>query len=92
MPLNEKLRAAGRWLREFLYGAFYHQLYLDSLKYASSYRDFVMFMLYSDMLGVPLFSNTLTLRLLPYVLGELYGWRARAVRERDVTDVAPELG
>ncbi len=92
MPLNRRLRAAGRWIRDFLYGALYHQLYLDSMKYASSYRDFILFMLYSDLLGAPLFSNTLTLRLLPYVLGELYGWKARVLREKDLTDVAPEIG
>ena len=92
MSLGRRIQRAKRWVRDLLYGMFYHQLYMDSIKYASDYRDLLLFIMYGDLLGVPLFTNTLTLRLLPYVLKEVYGWKPRMLRERDVTDEVPEVG
>ncbi len=96
MPLErswrDKLDKVKKNIEDFLYGMFYHQLYLDSKRFSSSFRDFILFVMYSDIIGIPLFTNVLTLRLLPYILGELYEWRIRVLRERDITDIAPEAG
>ncbi len=94
MPLNRfrrsRLERIKKNIADFLYGMFYHQLYLDSKRFSSSFRDFILFVMYSDIIGIPLFTNVLTLRLLPYMLGELYEWRVRVLREKDITDVVPE--
>lgn len=92
MPLRERIRYAKRYLKGLVYGMLYHQLYLDTVKHATSYKDFFLFILYGELLGVPLLSNIYTLRTLPYIVGELYGWKTRLLRDRDPTDEAPDIG
>lgn len=92
MPLEDRVKALKAWIRDFLYGMFYHQLYIDTMKFSSTYKDFIMLLVYGEMIGIPILSNTLTMRILPYVLKDIYGWRVRVLREKDLTDVTPEVG
>jgi len=36
-------------------------------------------------------NSYVSMRLLPYFVGELEGWRRREMREKDVLEEAPEL-
>jgi hypothetical protein len=42
---------------------------------------------FGDFLGVPILPPYYTLRLLPYVVPALAGWRRRMLREKDLTDL-----
>ncbi len=89
MVLPKKLKQA---VRDFLFGAFYFDLYKDTLKLARNYNDFVYLIIFGEILGIPLMSTYYTLRLIPYIYGDLITWKARQLRERDLTESAPEIG
>jgi len=40
-----------------------------------------------DLVGVPLLPPYYSLRLLPFVVPELQGWKRRLLRERDLVDL-----
>ena len=43
-----------------------------------------------DALGVPVLPPYYTLRLLPYVMPNITGWRRSMLRERDLTDLCDQ--
>ncbi len=47
-------------------------------------------LLMGELLGLPLMSTPILLKLLPYLLPEIEEWKIRQLRERDVTEEAPE--
>ncbi len=77
-------------LRDFLFGLFYFDLYWDTKREAAKLRDAVNLLLLGEFLGIPLMTTPLLLRLLPYLLPELEGWKKRQLRERDITEDVPE--
>jgi len=81
-----------RMLKEFLFGAFYFDLYKDSVKLAKSYNDFIYLIVLGEILGVPIMSTYYTLRLVPYIYKDLILWKTRQLKERDITEEAPDLG
>jgi hypothetical protein len=46
-----------------------------------------MLMTIGDMMGMPIVPPYYTLRLLPYMVPNIKGWKLRMLRERDVTDI-----
>ncbi len=46
--------------------------------------------LFGDLLGLPLLRLT-TLRLLPHIFPELKAWKRSMLRERDLTEKAPDV-
>lgn len=92
MPLSFKTENIKRWVRDFLYGLIFHQLYMDTIKYSRSYKDLVMLLVYGEAIGLPLLSNTIAFKILPYILKDVYGWKIRMLKERDLTDEVPEVG
>ena len=45
---------------------------------------------FGDLLGVPILPTYYTLRLLPYVVPRLQGWRRSMLRERDLTELCDQ--
>ena len=88
--LRERFRKFKQNLKDFLFGMFLFELYIDTLKFAKKYKDAVNIFLFGEFLGLPIFSTPITLRLLPYFLPDLYNWRKRQLKERDITDEVPE--
>ncbi|MEM1610588.1 MAG: hypothetical protein QXQ57_02945 [Sulfolobales archaeon] len=43
-----------------------------------------------EFLGIPFISNYYTLRLLPYLVGELEGFKKRSLRDKDILEVISE--
>ena len=47
--------------------------------------------LLGEFLGIPFLSNYYTLRLLPYILGDLEAFKKRSLRERDILEIVGEF-
>ncbi len=86
MRWEEFKRAA----KEFLFGLFYFDLYWETRKEAAKLRDAVNLLIMGELLGLPLMTTPIMLRLLPYLLPEIEGWKQRQLRERDITEEVPE--
>jgi hypothetical protein len=70
-----------------LYGIALHGQ-VSSIKRMKMYTEYLfMLMTIGDMMGMPIVPPYYTLRLLPYMVPNIKGWKLRMLRERDVTDI-----
>jgi hypothetical protein len=81
-----------RFFKDIFFGMFYLDLYKESSRFAKQYKDFMYLMLLGEFLGLPLLSNTITFKLVPYLYKDIITWKMRMVRDKDVTDEAPDIG
>ncbi|MBX5464755.1 MAG: hypothetical protein IRZ26_04285 [Clostridia bacterium] len=78
-------------LRQFLWGLFYYDSYRETVEQARKLDDLIRLMLFGEFLGVPLMNASVALRLLPYALEGLPGWRERLSQEFDVVEELPHI-
>src|SRR2546422_870329 len=63
----------------------------ENMKMRIRYNDAVNLLVFSEQLGIPLMNSYVSMRLLPYFVGELEGWKRREMREREILEEAPEI-
>ncbi|MBP1731101.1 MAG: hypothetical protein H6Q55_1530 [Deltaproteobacteria bacterium] len=73
-------------VREFLFGFATHDHLIFTRRTQASMGDLMTVALFGDMLGVPMIRPYYALRLLPYVLPRLPGWKRRMLKERDFVE------
>ncbi len=75
MRILDKLQIDLKKVRDiiayFIFKMSTFDLYRETLHIARSYRDSLYLLLLGEFLGIPFISNYYTLRLLPYLVGEL---------------------
>ena len=86
-----RLRQAVRLARQFLWGFFFFEMFHELQKEKARYGDAVNVVIVGELLGLPLMNSVITLRLLPYLLPELDGWKHRQLSEADIVEEAPEI-
>lgn len=86
----EQLRNACRVLRDIFYGATIYEMVRDLRKERGQLEHLFILVVFGDMLGVPVLPPYYTLRLLPYVVPHMAGWRRSMSRERDLTDLCDQ--
>ena len=75
-----------RSLRDFLFGFAAHEHVVLTLRTRASLGDLLTVAMFGDMIGLPIFRSYYSLRLLPYVLPRIQGWKRRMLKERDLVD------
>jgi hypothetical protein len=88
--LAKRLQNIARALMEMLYGATIYEMVRDLRKERSHLEHMFILVVFGDLLGVPILPPYYTLRLLPYVVPEIAGWRRSMLRERDFTDLCDQ--
>jgi hypothetical protein len=73
-------------VKEFLFGFATHDHLVFTRRTQASMGDLMTVALFGDMLGVPMIRPYYALRLLPYVLPRLPGWKRRMLKERDFVE------
>ncbi len=79
------MSGAGGWgkaVREFLYGMFLHEHVEQARDMRARLESLFLVVTFGDMVGLPVLPPYYGLRLLPYALGALPGWKRRLLRER----------
>jgi hypothetical protein len=71
-----------RALREFFYGMFAFEHVEQARDIRASLETLFLAVLFGDMVGLPVLPPYYALRILPYTLSALPGWRRRVLRER----------
>ncbi len=84
------VRTAARAAGEAIYGATIYDLVRDLNKERGQRERLFILVVYGDLLGVPILPPYYTLRLLPYVVPYIAGWRRSFLRERDLTDLCDQ--
>ena len=85
--LADQSRALFRALRDILYGMTVYEWIRELEKEKGSVERLFVLITFGDLLGVPILPPYYSLRLLPYVVPLIRGWRLSMLRERDFTDV-----
>jgi hypothetical protein len=79
---------SGWWraVREFFYGLVGYEFEQQAVEMRGELECMFMLITLGDMLGVPVIPPLYSLRVLPYVVPNLAGWKRRVMRERDLAD------
>jgi len=88
--LRRRARNAVRALRDMFYGATIYEMVRDLRKERAHIEHLFVLVVFGDLLGVPVLPPYYTLRLLPYVMPHIPGWRRSMLRERDLTDLCDQ--
>ncbi len=73
-------------IKEFVYGVAAHDSARFAMKSRASMEHLFILITMGDLLGVPILPPYYCLRLLPFIVPEINGWRRRLLRERDLVD------
>ncbi len=87
---QEKARQLARTLGEMLYGMTVYEMVRDLKKERGLIERLFILAVFGDVLGVPILPPYYALRLLPYVVPNIQGWRYSLLRERDLTDLCDQ--
>ncbi len=85
--VTDRLRAAGRALRDILYGMTLYDWVLELEKARGEVERAFTLIVFGDLLGIPILTPYYTMRLIPYMVPRLESWRHCMLRERDLTDL-----
>ncbi len=88
--LRSLLASALRAGMDILYGATIYEMVRDLNKERSNLEHMFALVVFGDLLGIPILPPYYTLRLLPYIIPNLPGWRMSMLRERDLTDLCDQ--
>jgi hypothetical protein len=85
-PLRSLLKTIG----EMFYGATIYEMVRGLQKERSHVEHLFILIVFGDFLGIPILPPYYTLRLLPFVVPQISGWRRSMLRERDLTDLCDQ--
>jgi hypothetical protein len=74
-------------LRDVMYGMALHDMVRYHSRNRAGLEHLFILITMGDLVGVPILPPYYSLRLLPYVVPELEGWKRRVLRERDIVDL-----
>ena len=77
-------------IAEMIYGASVYEMVRDLNKERSHLEHLFILIVFGDFLGLPVLPPYYTLRLLPYAMPNIAGWRRSMLRERDLTDLCDQ--
>src|SRR6266571_2261460 len=76
-----------RVLRNVLYGMVLHDMVRLQTRNRAGLEHLFILITMGDLVGVPVLPPYYSLRLLPYVVPELEGWKRRLLRKKDIVDI-----
>lgn len=79
-----------KMLGDMIFGATIYELVRDLHKERSHLEHMFILIVFGDILGIPVLPPYYTLRLLPYVVPSMAGWKRSMLRERDLTDLCDQ--
>jgi hypothetical protein len=86
VSLKQGLKALG----DMLYGATIYEMVRDLHKERAHLEHMFILIVFGDFLGLPILPPYYTLRLLPYVVPAMTGWKRSLLRERDMTELCDQ--
>ncbi len=83
---RDSLRAVG----DMIYGASVYEMVRDLHKERSHLEHLFTLIVFGEFLGIPVLPPYYALRLLPYAVPSITGWKRSMLRERDLTDLCDQ--
>src|SRR5262249_14226537 len=82
-----RLRRVLRVLQDVIYGMVLHDMVRLQTRDRAGLEHLFILITMGDLIGVPILPPYYSLRLLPYVVPGLEGWKRRLLRETDIGDI-----
>ncbi len=82
-----KFKGLSQPLKDFFYGMTQYEIEGEVKRQKIQREHLIMLYVFGDLLGLPLYHRYYALRLFPYFLPKIEGWKRRLLRERDLTDM-----
>ena len=86
-PFSERVRSALSAVKEVFIGLTVHELTVDLRKEKGHLNNLFMLVVFGDLVGMPVLPPYYSMRLLPYVVPQIYRWKRSLLRERDMSDL-----
>jgi hypothetical protein len=83
---RNRFEQARRVLGGVLYGMFVHDMVRATVRARGTLEHLFILITFGDLVGLPILPPYYAMRLLPFVVPEINGWRRRLLRERDIVD------
>lgn len=90
IPWYKRAQSLVHTVGEILYGMSVYEIVRDLNKERGMIERLFILAVFGDVLGVPILPPYYALRLLPYVVPNIQGWRYSMMRERDLTDLCDQ--
>ena len=87
---QHKIGELARTIGQMFDGATIYEMVGDLNKERGMRERLFILAVFGDVLGVPILPPYYALRLLPYVVPNIRGWRYSMLRERDLTDLCDQ--
>ena len=87
---SKVIKTALKTLGEMIYGATIYEMVRNLNKERAHIEHMFILVVFGDFLGVPILPPFYTLRLLPYIVPDITGWKRTMLRERDLTDLCDQ--
>lgn len=91
--LSKLIKRLNHYLHIFaniIYGASIYEMVRDLNKERGKLERMFILIVFGDLLGIPVLPPYYTLRLIPYIVPTIGGWRRSMLRERDITDLCDQ--
>jgi hypothetical protein len=88
--LIDLIRTVVITIAQMIYGATIYEMVRDLNKERATIEHLFILIVFGDFLGIPILPPYYTLRLLPYVVPNITGWKRSLLRERDLTDLCDQ--
>ena len=83
---RDKLQNSYKILTQVFYGMALHEIERSHRRMRGSLEHVFILITFGDMVGLPILPPYYCMRLLPFIVPEINGWRRRLMRERDYLD------
>jgi hypothetical protein len=83
MKSKEQFRSA---VRDFIFGMTGYEFVMQAREMRGSLESVFMAITLGDLMGIPVVPPIFALRILPYVVPSIDGWKRRFARERELSD------
>lgn len=80
------LKKIRRAFGEIMYGMALYEIERSHRRSRGALEHLFILITFGDMVGIPILPPYYCMRLLPFVVPEINGWRRRMARERDYLD------
>ncbi len=88
MRFQNWLREWKVWARGVVYGMAMYDAVIMFRKQRAEMEHLFVLIVFGDIVGIPVLPPYYTLRILPYIVPMVPGWKRRMFREKDLTDLA----
>jgi hypothetical protein len=83
----DRIKSFLKTFQEVLYGMTIYDWVMELEREKNEQNRLFSIMVFGDLIGIPILPPYYTLRLIPYLIPTLEGWKRSMLRERDFTDI-----